>query len=385
MELTKLYEKYCIDFNQNFYTLTKAELDSIKASLTPEQLKEMEAIVDEIFTYELQSVTFNRPAFVNHLEPNQYFSLSSYFYPDETDPSKPWLRRDGQVNPESIMYAKQALRKTSMVINLSSLMLYLTGEQKYRDLLEAHIEHFFNRHNTAMLPNLNYAQMVMNHPRWLHGRGFGIMDFSSNMGYGFVMIKHLHDAGMIDEEVYEDLRRWTNKLINWLELSPVANEERNAPNNHGVLYTLLLTQLYFFVGELDEHRDNLLDEINSRLVQIEDDGSLPEELLRTRALAYSTMAIKAFIDTYKLLEEDFTQIVALRKSLEFLLPVLSNQIAIEDIDIEDDGVIRGCVQIEGTYPEYYKLYVAHLARYFGIDFDVQSDEDVHYKYMFTKA
>ncbi|OOB78953.1 MAG: hypothetical protein BEN18_05675 [Epulopiscium sp. Nuni2H_MBin001] len=383
MEVTKLYDKYCIDFNQNFFTLTKAELDDIKAKLTDEQIAEMKEIVDEIFTYDVQSVTFNRPDFVKHLDKHQYFSLSSYFYPDESDASKPWVRKDGQVNPESILYAKQGLRKTSMVVNLASLMYYITGEDKYKDVLVKHLDSFFINPDTRMLPNLNYSQMVTNHPEWGKGRGFGIIDFGSNMGYGFLTLKHLYDEGMLGDDVYAPLQKWISELLVWLETSPIGLEERDAPNNHGVLYTLLLTQLHYFVGDLDKHKDELLKQINSRLDQIEEDGSLPEELLRTRALAYTAMALKGFLDTYKLLGEDFSQQEHFRKAFEFILPVLNNSKKIGDILIEDKGIMRPCVQMDGTYPEYYKFYLSHLGKDFGINLQVISNEGVHYKYMFN--
>ncbi len=171
MEKHDLYDKYCLDFNQNFYTYTKTELETFKSALTSEQIDKMAEIVDEIFTYETQSVTFNRPAFMGDLNKHQYFSLSSYYYPDPEDSTKPWIRKDGHVNPESIMYAKRGLRKTSMVISLASLMYYLTHDQKYYDVLIKHLKSFFIDEDTKMLPNLEYAQIIVNDPIYGKGRG----------------------------------------------------------------------------------------------------------------------------------------------------------------------------------------------------------------------
>ncbi len=382
MEKHDLYDKYCLDFNQNFYTYTKEELENFKTKLTAEQIEDMKAMVDEIFTYEVQSVTFDRPAFMGDLDKHQYFSLSSYFYPDPEDASKPWVRNDGHVNPESIKYAKRGLRKTSMVINLASLMYYLTGEQKYHDVLVQHLNSWFINDETKMLPNLEYSQLVVNHPQFGKGRGFGVMDFSSNVGYGFVLLKHLYDTGLLEADIYQPLQSWVKELLVWLETSEKGVEERNASNNHGTIYALLVTQLHFFVGDLAEYKDELVNLVNGHLEQIEEDGSMPEELFRTRALAYSVMNLKAYLDTYKLLGVKFGEIPELRKAFEFLMPVLSNEIGIEDITVSHGGKTKTCEQMEGTYPEYFKLYLKHLAKEFGLDLKVTADDNVHYKYLF---
>ncbi|OON91216.1 MAG: hypothetical protein ATN34_05175 [Epulopiscium sp. Nele67-Bin002] len=383
MERTDLYDEYCIDYNQNFYTYTKAELDAMKSKLTADELKHMEQMVDEIFTYPQQSVTFDRPDFVSHLNKHQYFSLSSYFYPVEGDASQAWVRRDGEVNPESIAYAKRGLRKTSMVISLASMMYYFTGQEKYSQLLEKHIRSFFLDPQTRMLPNLNHAQMIINHPVHKDGRGGGIIDFASNMGYGFVMLKHLYDAGMLAEDIYEPLKEWTNELLQWLSVSPVAAKEQASLNNHGTIYTLMVAQLHFFVGDLDAHKKALLLEINLRLAQINPDGSMPRELGRTRGLAYSTMNLKSYIDTYKILGEDFARKPQLRQAFEFLLPVLKNDISITDLKYSHNGLLKSSEQMDGTYPEYYKLYLKHVGKDFDIDLNVISDADVHYRYLFV--
>ncbi len=383
MERTELYDKYCIDYNQNFYTYTKAELEAMKQKLTDKEIEHMKEIVEEIFTYPEQSVTFDRPDFVSHLDKHQYFSLSSYFYPVEGDPSHVWVRRDGEVNPESIAYAKRGLRKTSMVISLASLVYYMTGEKRYYELLKKHLRSFFINPETRMLPNMNHAQMIVNDPVHKDGRGGGIIDFASNMGYGFVMLKHLYDADMLEEDLYQELKSWISELVQWMQTSPVAFQEQSSLNNHGTIFTLMMAQLHFFLGDLDEHRKQLLLEINLRLAQINPDGSMPRELGRTRGLAYSTMNLKSYIDTYKILDVDFANIRTLRNAFMFLVPVLNNEVAITDIKFSHNGELKTSQQIAGTFPEYYKLYLKHIGKEFDVDLNVVSDEDVHYKYLFV--
>ncbi len=95
------------------------------------------------------------------------------------------------------------------------------------------------------------------------------------------------------------------------------------------------------------------------------------------------MNFKSYIDTYKLLDVDFAQVPLMRKSFEFLLPVLNNNKGIEDITVTYNGKTKVCEQMEGTYPEYYKLYLGYLAKSFGLDLIVNCDDDVHYKFLFN--
>ncbi len=384
-EINDLFKKYCNDFNQNFFTFDKKDLERIKNNLTKTQVAEMEEIIKEIFTYPLQSVTFDRPNFVAELDVHQYFSIGMYHHPNpDTEDGLPYIRKDGYANPNAIGWAKGALRRVGMITNLAGLAYYLTEDKKYYELIKKHLVHFFIEDATMMLPNLFYAQLIMGDPKHSKGRGSGIIDFGSHMGYGLVILKHLYDMGLIENELYKPMQSWVSEFLNWLNTSTFGVKEKTAPNNHGTMYSLIRTQLAFFTGEIKEIRQEMLNELNDRLVQqIANDGSMRKELLRTRGIAYTTMNIKAFVDAYKLLDIDYTKIELLKTGFEFILPVLNKQKDISDIKIlDDEGNEWTCCQMEGTYPDVFQLYLKFIGKNFGLNLTVTSDELVHYKDFF---
>ncbi len=122
-EVNNLYKEYCIDFNQNFNNYTKEDIEYFKTKVTNKQIDEMKEMTKEIFSYPLQSVTFDRPNFVSSLDKRQYFSIGLYYWPNpNTKDGLPYISLDGDVNPDAISWAKGALRKVGMVCNIASLI-----------------------------------------------------------------------------------------------------------------------------------------------------------------------------------------------------------------------------------------------------------------------
>ncbi len=384
MVIDKLYKEYCIDWNHNFNTFTLEEIKGFKENLTKEDIEKMALLLDEMFTYGLQSVTYDRPSFVSDLDIHQYFSMANYWWPNpDTKDGLPFIRRDGYVNPDSVKWCKQAVRKMGFTILNASLMYYFTDDKKYYELLKAQMNNFFINEETKMLPNIAHAQMVAGHPTDSKGRKTGIMDLSSNIGYALCAFKAIYDLGYVEEELYQNMKSWVKELIGWLTTATVAIEEKNETNNHGTMFALFMAQLYTFTGELDLYKEELTADLHRFLNhQVLEDGSMPEELERTRSLAYTTMNIKAYIDAFKLLDVKYYEVPLLKKSFEFILPVLNKEKDISDIKIIDlvTKEERGCLQIEGTYLESYKCYLKYVGHNFGFDVIVSNPEDVPYIY-----
>ncbi len=380
-EITKLYNEYCIDFNQNFNTFDYNDILYFKNKISNNELDELKEITNEIFTYPVQSVTYDRPSFVSNLDKRQYFSIGLYYWPNpNTKDGLPYVSIDGDVNPDAISWAKGGLRKTGMICNIASLIYLLSNDSKYYELLKKHIYNFFINEETKMLPNLDYAQLIMGDPKHEKGRGIGIIDFGAHMGYALVLLKHLYDENRLEDEIYLPLRAWCLSLLDWLNTSHFALDEKNEPNNHGSMYTQLKAQLQFFTNTLN--KEELLNEINIRIEsQIQPDGRMDLELLRTRSIAYSTMNIKAFVDTYKIIGEDYSKNDLIKKAILFMAPVLNDEIDISDIKVMENGVLRDCIQIENTYLNNYKMYIRYIAKKFNININVSNTTDSHYKFI----
>ncbi len=378
-----LYENFCIDFTQNFNTFTINDLDNFKKNLSNDDLKNLERLTSELFQYEKYSVVYNRTKIAEKFDLHDYYSMGLYYWPDPSKPDGlPYISIDGKINKDSFYPCKEGLRKTAMITFLASLMYYFTSDKKYYYLLKEHLEYFFLNKDTYMNPNLEHSQLIPGDPKYGNGRGIGIIDFGACCGYAFVLLKNLYDKGMVEVSLYNSLAKWTNEFLKWLETSKNGNDEKNEKNNHGTMYTLLCAQLHFFLGDLENYKNSYLEELNNRLqLQINhNNGRMEAELVRTRALAYSTMNIKAFIDTYKLLNVNYTDNTVLMGALKFLTPYLNKELPLENIKVNDHGNIRGAMQIEGTYLNCYKLYLKYITK--GLDININTDnlEDLPLKY-----
>ncbi len=105
---------------------------------------------------------------------NEYYSNGDYWWPD---PSKkdglPYIRRDGESNPDNFAYHRYALRKTrTMIAHLARAYMH-TKDEKYAQKAVELLKVFFINKNTKMEPHLLYAQAI---PGLYSGRGIGIID-----------------------------------------------------------------------------------------------------------------------------------------------------------------------------------------------------------------
>src|SRR6266496_3352189 len=48
--------------------------------------------------------------------PHDYFSEGDYWWPDPRDPNGPYVRRDGETNPENFVAHRNAMRRLSQIV-----------------------------------------------------------------------------------------------------------------------------------------------------------------------------------------------------------------------------------------------------------------------------
>lgn len=227
---------------------------------------------------------------------HDYMSMGPYWWPDRNRPGGlPYVRRDGQVNPERSTIAFDATDMTNFANDVESLALayYFTGEERYATKAAEMIRVWFLEPETLMNPNLNHGQAV---PGRVSGRAEGVIDV-------FRLVPVVESIGLLapspalTEAEHEGLRDWFAEMVQWMATSPIGREERAAENNHGVYYDMLISHFALFAG-LDDVARTVADQFRTRRIdaQIEPDGTLPRELARTRSLHYTTWTITAAFD-----------------------------------------------------------------------------------------
>lgn len=97
------------------------------------------------------------------------------------------------------------------------------------------------------------------------------------------------------------MRDWFADLVHWMATSPIGRAEKAATNNHGVYYDLLISEFALYAG-MDDVAKTVIGRVGAQRLtpQIAADGSLPQELARTRSLHYSTWTLTAAFDIAQL-------------------------------------------------------------------------------------
>lgn len=231
---------------------------------------------------------------------HDYASMAPYWWPNpDTIDGLPFVRRDGVINPErnSGRFDLSDLESMSSDVSALALAYYLTSDQRYATKAAELIRVWFLAPETRMNPNLNHAQGV---PGVVSGRAEGVIDVH-RLPRVIESVGLLAPSGALSEAEVEALRSWFGALVAWMLESPIGQAEQAKRNNHGVFFDLLVSHFALFSGRADIARATIGEAGVRRLdAQIAPDGSLPEELSRTRSLHYTTWTIAAMLQLAQL-------------------------------------------------------------------------------------
>ena len=227
---------------------------------------------------------------------HDYLSMGPYWWPDpDRDDGLPYVRRDGEVNPERETDAFDAADMEGMSLDVQALALayYFTGEEAYATKAGDLVRIWFLTPETRMNPNLTHAQSV---PGRASGRAEGVID-AHRLSRVVESLGLLDPSAALTEAERTAMRDWFGALVDWMETSPNGLAEKAAENNHGLFYDRLISHFALFAGREEVARTVIERFGRNRLArQIEPDGRLPRELSRTRSLHYSTWTLAAAFD-----------------------------------------------------------------------------------------
>ncbi len=289
--------KFSFGVVNNYFLLSKCELEKLKANVTKEDIEYLKDIFsDSICDYESdkRSVIYTKRDYKS-VDQNDYVSLSPYWWPDpQKEDGLPYIRRDGEENPEASLYDKSDFRKLGFDIYHLSLLYYLTEDRQYYNIMKKNIYYYLLDSKTGMNPNMDHAQTVKGQD---NGRCYGIIEYSANVSFAFYLLNQIYLMGYVEEEFKNDLNVWVRKFYEWMTQSSNGKKERDGNNNHAIYWDLGTIILCDFLQD-----DTLIKEMYDRVVlfrvkaQISEEGSMPFELARTRSKFYSTMALKGLLN-----------------------------------------------------------------------------------------
>lgn len=278
------------------FTLRPADLNAIKAALQKDAAigaayRDLIARADKALAAKPASVMDKRSIPVSG-DRHDYVSLARYWWPNPADTKGPYVRRDGDTNPdiESNRFDRTALSRMTREADTLALAFYYSDEQKYAEGAARVIRTWFLDPATAMNPNMNYAQAV---PGVSNGRPEGVLD-----GASFIAVIDaaglIAPSGALTPAETAALEGWFARYVDWMLKSPNGKDEGKASNNHGLWYDAQVARFALFARKPEIARKIVAAFPKARIArQIDAAGALPAELGRTRSFHYSLYALGA--------------------------------------------------------------------------------------------
>ena len=226
---------------------------------------------------------------------HDYLSIAPYWWPDPANPTGPYLRHDGEINPQrdTRSYDRTAIGRMGSDAQTLALAYYYSDDARYAKKAAAVIRTWFLDPATAMNPNAKFAQAV---PGREVGRAEGVLDTSSFQAV-IDAIGLIGPSGQLSGPETAGLESWFSRYIDWMRESPTGREEAAAKNNHGMWFDSQITHYALFARRPEIARETILAFPARRIAtQFDPSGSLPAELSRTRSFHYSIFALMPAYD-----------------------------------------------------------------------------------------
>jgi hypothetical protein len=262
--------------------------------------------------------------------PHDFFSEGDYWWPDPKNPAGPYIRRDGESNPDNFAGHRRALIRLSLEMPALTAAWRLTGDQRYAAHARRHLQAWFVDPETRMNPSLTYAQAIHGVSP---GRGTGIID-TIHLVEVARAIEVLHRGGALPEGELAPVRGWFAEYTRWMTTHPNGIEERDATNNHGTCWVMQVAAFASLTGDAVA-----LDMIRTRFktvlvpTQMAADGSFPQELARTKPYGYSLFNLDAMATIAKIISTpsdnlwtfELSDGRGMRRALAFMAPFIEDK------------------------------------------------------------
>lgn len=195
--------------NESYKLFADGDKDS--HDYVDELIKTSEEIIRSDRRYTIVDKKADTPSGDKH----DYISMGPYWWPNpDTPDGLPYIRKDGEVNPESREdYTDQAvISETNKDVFNLAMTYFFTKDDKYVVKASEILRTFYVDEKTRMNPNLKYAQFV---PGMNEGRCFGIIE-SSSLVKMMEAVSLMSDSPKWSSDLHNKLVYWISSYLDWL-------------------------------------------------------------------------------------------------------------------------------------------------------------------------
>ena len=261
---------------------------------------------------------------------HDFYSEGDYWWPNPEGEDKPYIRRDGETNPNNFVAHRHSMIRFSQIVGSLATAYVTTGDEKFVEHAFKHINAWFVNADTKMNPNLQYAQAIKGITT---GRGIGIIDTIHLMevAQGILMMQH---ADNVDKEVLAKAKDWFKQYIVWLRTHPNGLDEMNTKNNHATCWAMQVASFAKLVED-KETLDFCRERYKNILLpnQMADNGSFPLELERTKPYGYALFNLDAMVTLVQILSTEDDNLweyktekgLSIRDGIQFMHPFIKDK------------------------------------------------------------
>jgi len=261
---------------------------------------------------------------------NDFYSEGDYWWPDPENPDGPYIRKDGLTNPDNFTAHREAMRRLSIHVPVLIAAFKISGDKKYSDHAVKHLLAWFVDENTMMNPHMKFAQAIKGK---VTGRGIGIID-AIHLVEVVQSVMVLEKEEMIDKGNLEKIKNWFTDFSDWLMNDQYGVDERDNENNHSTCWNMQVAQYAKFINDgnkLKFCRDHFKQELLPK--QMENDGSFPLELKRTKPYGYSLFNLDAMVMVAEILSDSEDNLwefktsdgKKLKDAVDFMFPYIKDK------------------------------------------------------------
>ncbi|MBT3382236.1 MAG: alginate lyase family protein [Prolixibacteraceae bacterium] len=261
---------------------------------------------------------------------HDFYSEGDYWWPDPENPDGQYIRKDGQTNPENFVAHRLAMIRLSQIVGIQTSAYLLTGDNKFVEATQKHLEAWFVNPETRMNPSLLYVQAIKGR---VTGRGIGIID-AIHLVEVARSIEILEKNSVLPVESIIDIKNWFSEFVHWLTTHQYGIDEMNTKNNHATCWVMQVGA-FARLTENTEVLELCRNRFKTILLpnQMGEDGSFPLEVVRTKPYGYSLFNIDAFMTCAEILSDENNNLYEfstfdgknMKLGAEFLFPYVKDK------------------------------------------------------------